>query len=46
MLDFPELQDLRRWMLVTADAHGFYEQQGFMALQCPGNVMEIVGKKI
>jgi GNAT superfamily N-acetyltransferase len=25
----PELQDLRRWMLVTRDAHGLYSQFGF-----------------
>ena len=42
---FPELQDLRRWMLVTADAHGLYEPQGFVPLRHPENVMEIVGKK-
>ena len=45
ILNFPELQDLRRWMLVTADAHGLYEPQGFVPLRHPENVMEIVGKK-
>jgi GNAT superfamily N-acetyltransferase len=25
----PELQDLRLWLLLTRDAHGLYERQGF-----------------
>jgi GNAT superfamily N-acetyltransferase len=28
----PELQELRRWMLGTKDAHGLYEQFGWTAL--------------
>ena len=28
----PELQDLRLWVLATADAHGLYAQYGFTAL--------------
>ncbi|MBN9298538.1 MAG: GNAT family N-acetyltransferase [Filimonas sp.] len=28
----PELQSLRRWMLVTRDAHGLYEQNGWTAI--------------
>jgi N-acetylglutamate synthase-like GNAT family acetyltransferase len=28
----PELRDLRRWMLITRDAHGLYERFGFTAL--------------
>lgn len=31
----PELQGLRRWSLVTRDAHGLYEQFGFTALDAP-----------
>jgi GNAT superfamily N-acetyltransferase len=46
ILNFPELQNLRRWMLMTADAHGLYESQGFIPLQHPENVMEIIGKKL
>jgi GNAT superfamily N-acetyltransferase len=38
----PDLQGLRRWMLVTRDAHGLYEQVGFTALGKPERVMEIV----
>src|SRR5687768_2855340 len=26
MIEHPELQGLRRWILATADAHGLYEQ--------------------
>ena len=28
-IDHPELQNLRRWMLVTRDAHGVYARCGF-----------------
>lgn len=38
----PDLQNLRRWMLATADAHTLYEQFGFSELLKPGNIMEIV----
>jgi GNAT superfamily N-acetyltransferase len=38
--DHPELQGLRRWMLVTRDAHGVYEQYGFGPLSAPERVME------
>jgi len=36
----PELQDLRRWLLVTADAHGLYAREGFVALAAPERFME------
>ena len=38
----PDLQGLRRWMLVTRDAHGLYEKSGFTALEKPERIMEIV----
>lgn len=38
----PELQGLRRWMLVTSDAHGLYQQFGFTSLEHPEKMMEIV----
>jgi GNAT superfamily N-acetyltransferase len=38
----PRLQGLRRWMLVTRDAHGLYEQFGFHALAAPERHMESV----
>lgn len=36
-----QLQGLRRWMLVTRDAQGLYEQVGFQPLANPTCVMEI-----
>ena len=36
----PELQELRLWMLVTADAHGLYARHGFKAPATPERVME------
>ena len=41
VLAHPELQGLRRWMLATLDAHGLYEQNGFVALRKPEVFMEI-----
>jgi GNAT superfamily N-acetyltransferase len=41
ILAHPELQGLRRWMLVTRDAHGLYRQYGFQPARHPENVMEI-----
>ena len=29
ILEHPELQGFRRWLLATADAHGLYAQSGF-----------------
>jgi GNAT superfamily N-acetyltransferase len=37
----PDLQGLRRIMLGTRDAHGLYEQFGFMSLASPERFMEI-----
>jgi GNAT superfamily N-acetyltransferase len=41
ILDHPELQGLRRWMLATADAHGLYAQFGFQPLPNPENFMTL-----
>jgi GNAT superfamily N-acetyltransferase len=38
----PQLQGLRRWSLVTRDAHRLYAQFGFTALEAPERYMEIV----
>lgn len=38
----PALQNLRRWMLATRDAHGLYAQFGFTALAQPSRYMECV----
>jgi GNAT superfamily N-acetyltransferase len=37
----PALQGLRRWILLTRDAHGLYEQSGFKALKAPERYMEL-----
>src|SRR5262249_56736801 len=36
----PDLQDLRRWLLVTADALALYAHHGFEALATPERFME------
>ncbi|MCU1297323.1 MAG: hypothetical protein JWO91_1601 [Acidobacteriaceae bacterium] len=41
ILRHPQLQRLRRWSLVTGDAHGLYSQFGFTPLQAPERWMEI-----
>jgi N-acetylglutamate synthase-like GNAT family acetyltransferase len=38
--DDPRLQGLRRWSLVTADAHGLYRQFGFTPVAQPERHME------
>lgn len=40
VLAHPELQGLRRWVLVTLDAHGLYQQFGFQPLARPDRFME------
>jgi GNAT superfamily N-acetyltransferase len=40
VLAHPELQDLRRWMLVTRDAHGVYAREGFNVVAAPDRFME------
>jgi GNAT superfamily N-acetyltransferase len=41
ILDHPDLQNLRLFLLVTRDAHGLYQQFGFRPLTEPAEVMEI-----
>lgn len=36
----PDLQNLRRWILATRDAHALYEKFGFAALRFPERWME------
>ena len=40
IVDHPELQGLRRWVLATKDAHGLYEQFDFAELRHPERWME------
>jgi GNAT superfamily N-acetyltransferase len=37
----PGLQNLRRWILLTRDAHGLYSQFGFAPLKAPERYMEL-----
>jgi GNAT superfamily N-acetyltransferase len=36
----PALQNLRRWILTTRDAHGLYSQVGFTPVKAPERFME------
>src|SRR5258706_4209537 len=38
--DHPELQGLRRWLLLTRDAHRLYEKTGFVRPKTPERYME------
>lgn len=40
VFDHPQLQNLRRFMLATRDAHGLYAEFGFTALANPQRFME------
>jgi GNAT superfamily N-acetyltransferase len=37
----PQLQGLRRWILLTRDAHALYEKFGFRPLRAPDRYMEL-----
>ena len=41
VLAHPDLQGLRRWLLVTRDAHPLYRQLGFEPVAHPDRMMEI-----
>ena len=41
IMTYPPLQGLRRWMLVTFDAHGLYTQFGFKPIEDPENTLFI-----
>jgi GNAT superfamily N-acetyltransferase len=42
----PHLRGLRRWSLVTRDAHALYRQVGFADVANPGRWMEIVDRDV
>ncbi len=46
ILEHPELQGLRKWLLGTRDAHELYRQYGFQNLARPDVYMEISNPKI
>jgi GNAT superfamily N-acetyltransferase len=41
IMQYPELQGLRRWSLITRDAHQLYRQFGFQPLARPETWMEL-----
>jgi GNAT superfamily N-acetyltransferase len=41
VMQHPGLQGLRRWILLTRDAHGLYSQFGFTPLSAPERYMEL-----
>lgn len=41
VMGHPELQGLRRWMLLTGDAHSLYARFGFTPLKTPARWMEL-----
>jgi len=44
VMSHPALQGLRRWHLVTRDAHGLYAQFGFAPLDAPERHMMVLRK--
>ena len=45
ILNHPDLQGLRRWMLATSDAHDLYRKYGFTPLEHPEKMMELLAKE-
>ncbi len=41
IMQHPALRGLRRWILLTRDAHGLYGQYGFTPLKAPERYMEL-----
>lgn len=42
----PDLQGLRRWILLTGDAHGLYRQFGWTDIADPSKWMEVHNKNV
>jgi GNAT superfamily N-acetyltransferase len=42
----PDLQNLRKWVLTTRDAHGLYRKSGFREVEDPVRYMEILDRQI
>ncbi len=40
VMEHPDLKDMRRWVLVTNDAHGLYKQFGFTSIEDPEHWMQ------
>lgn len=41
IIHYPEFEGISRWLLMTADAHGLYQQYGFHSLSTPEHAMEL-----
>ena len=41
ILEHPDLLEMRRWVLVTNDAHGLYKQFGFTSIEDPEHWMQM-----
>jgi GNAT superfamily N-acetyltransferase len=41
IMNYPQVQGLRRWILATRDAHGLYAQFGWTAMKKPDKWMEL-----
>src|ERR1700689_377231 len=41
VVEHPALQNLRRWILLTRDAHGLYAKFGFTPVKAPDSYMEL-----
>ncbi len=41
IMEHPDLRDIRRWVLVTNDAHGIYKQFGFTCIEDPEHWMQM-----
>lgn len=46
IMSHPSLQNLRRWILVTEDAHTLYKKYGFKQLENPDGFMELHNKDV
>jgi GNAT superfamily N-acetyltransferase len=46
VISHPDLQGLRRWILLTSDAHGLYEKFGFKPIASPLKWMEKVNLQV
>jgi len=41
IMEHPDLKEMRRWILVTSDAHGLYKQYGFTSIEDPEHWMQL-----
>jgi len=46
VMNYPHLQGLRRWILLTGDAHGLYKQFGWTQISDPTKWMELHNKNV